>query len=1042
MTSALLPPRVFSIASGNRFLESLARELLDGRLVPGLGRSSGPMVLAAATIYVPTRRAAQALTQVFAGIAGTATLLPRILPLGALDQIEDSLLLADAFASTAASPPQAMPPVERRLALARLLGAWNARLKTAFLPDPGGVSEALAVAASARDSLMLADELGALIDELIIDGVAWEQLGALAPGHDRYWDMTRDLLAIAGEYWPRHLEELGVIDAAERQNRLLLAEAARLEALRPEQPYIVAGSTGSRPATAALMRAIACLPNGAIVLPGLDTALDAPGWDAIGKAARGEARPAHPQEGMKRLIAHLGAERRDVIEFDAVSAPLAARRSALSEIMRPAVTTDRWREAAGKFSPAEMAAAWRDVSVVSARDGREEALAIALAMREALEIPGRTAALITPDRALAARVQSELKRWEIIAADSAGTPLASTGAGILARLTAEAVSDNFSARAVAALLGNADVTLGLPRGKAARLARLFEIACLRGIKLAAGAAGIRAALAQAPARLRGQHAPPYMSRISAADIAAAAAMINRLLAALEPLHQAIHAPEARLSTAIAALITATEALTERAPGNTRWPLHGEAALADLADAVAAADGAGFTCQPHEFAATAEALMAGSIVPDRVEAHPRLHILGLLESRLLHADLVITAGLTEGVWPPAAQTGPFLNRPMRAELGLDPPERRIGQTALDFTAALGTPEVIISHAARAGAEPASPSRLLRRMEAFLGKPQWQEMTKRGERWLSMARALDRPEKVAAAARPEPKPPVALRPVSLSVSEIETLYRDPYAIYAKHILKLAPFEPIDPDPDAGDRGEWIHQAIAETLKQDHGTDAAAWHAGFLAAGRRVFAPAMADPLIATFWWPRFEAVAEWLAGWEAARRGVISACLAEQSARLEFKLADGSDFRLRARLDRVDILPGTGFTIIDYKTGSVPANKTIERGFAPQLTLEAHMVAQGALNGVKPGTAAEALIYVKLSGGEPAGKETAAAEDSESAMALAGRDFETLTMKLNAFRDAQTGYISRLAPRHGQAGDYDHLARAGEWSGADDDEGGSE
>ncbi|MEA2935437.1 MAG: ATP-dependent helicase/nuclease subunit, partial [Variibacter sp.] len=424
-------PRVFTIPSTAPFLPTLATALMDGSLVPGFAPGRDPLALATATIYLPTRRACRlARTAFLQASGGEAVLLPRLRALGDID--EDELAFADVLAGPLASEALGLSPAialpERRLLLAQLIQRWSAS------PEMIGDGHAPLVATTPEAALRLADALARLNDDMITRGVPWERLDQLVPEqHEPYWQLTLKFLKIARDTWPAVLAERGEIEPAERRDRLLEAEAARLVS-NAEGPVIAAGSTGSMPATADLLATIARLPHGALVLPGVDIELDDTAWDVI-SAERAPDNPAvsHPQFALHTLLRGLQMHRDEVVTLGEQAA--AARVRLLSEAMRPASATDAWRGIADRH---DRAAAMEGLAVIEAAGPEEEALCIAISLREALETDGKTAALVTPDRTLARRVAAALRRWNIVAEDTAGESLADAPAGIFARLVIEA----------------------------------------------------------------------------------------------------------------------------------------------------------------------------------------------------------------------------------------------------------------------------------------------------------------------------------------------------------------------------------------------------------------------------------------------------------------------------------------------------------------------------------------------------------------------------------------------------------------------------
>jgi len=412
---------------------------------------------------------------------------------------------------------------------------------------------------------------------------------------------------------------------------------------------------------------------------------------------------------------------------------------------------------------------------------------------------------------------------------------------------------------------------------------------------------------------------------------------------------------------------------------------------------------------------------------------RIRIYGQLEARLTSVDRVVIAGLVEGVWPPDPRTDPWLSRPMRQALGLDLPERRIGLAAHDFAQLLGAREVFLSHAMKRGGAPTVASRFVQRLAAVAGTARWDEALARGERYRGLARSLDAPQAPPQPiARPAPRPPRATRPTSLSVTEIEHWLRDPYTIYAKHILKLPQLDPVDEAPGAAERGSVIHAAVgdfaklyAERLPDDP-------YGELIRIGRAHFAPLDDFPEARAFWWPRFERIARWFAGFEAERREKVAAAHAEIRGVLPIPVRDGI-FRLTGRADRIERLTDGGYAILDYKTGSPPTGKQVRIGVAPQLTLEGAMLRHRAFREIAPNVSISQLVYVKLKGGEPPGEERIIDLKEQSPDAAADAAYEKLKALVTRFDDEETPYRSLvLSMWTNRYGTYDDLARVKEWS----------
>ncbi len=1028
-------PRVFTIPSGAPFLPTLSRALLDGALIDRFPGDGGPMALADATIYVPTQRAAQALAKaLLSASGGRSLLLPRIAPLGAFEPDETATLFdPDGEEIRRGAVPPAVGALTRRHALATLTRAWGKALGGAvrevdtdgrLIVDP---AEPALVAATPAQAYALAGDLAALIDDMIIEGAPWSRLGTLAPSlYDSYWRITLDFLKIAFAHWPEWLAERGLIDRAQRIALLIEDEIKALEGSR-RGPTIIAGSTGANRATARLIAAIARAPQGAVVLPGLDLNLDDRTWAMIGatdEASLGLA--GHPQALLRRLIGEIGVKRADVTPLGSPTPTLEARSAFLSEALRPAESTDRWRERGWTLSPLALAAALQGVTIMVADNETEEGLALAIAMREALETPGMTAALVTPDPSIARRVAAELARWGIEVEELAGRTLAQSPAGVLARLILEAAIE-FTPRSFLALLAHPSVRFGRSLGRVEATTRALELAVFRAVPIAS-LDQLELAFTAARTAADDRHAHPAIRRIGEANRLAAETLARDVASALAPLRAL--GPNASLRHCLIQHRAAIAAATA-GPDGSPEAAYGFEQLIELMDEWSEAAAGTFPTALNEYAALFDDALTAARAPPARGGHPRLVILGLLEARLLSFDRVLLAGLDETVWPPAVETDAFLNRPMRAALGLSAPERRIGQTAHDFVAALGAREAILSRAKKRGGQPTVASRFLQRMAAAAGPLAMEEPEERGELYLTFARALDRPADFEPQRRPAPRPAVELRPKALSVTRIETLRRDPYAIYAEYILRLKTLEAVECEIGPRETGMAWHATLQHFVEAyPSGALPSEARDRLLSMARTCFALLSDDPAFALHW-PNIEKGLDFFLAFERDTRDSVAQAWVERQGALDVPLANGTLFKLSARADRIDFLQSGGARLIDYKSGAPPAAKDVKAGFSPQLTLEAAMLQQGGFEGL-PSLQTEQAIYLKV-GGAAGGEEKHAGGKNENIGRLAEQHFAGLKMLLDAFACEDTPYLSvpfpKFVPRFS---DYDHLARIKEWS----------
>jgi ATP-dependent helicase/nuclease subunit B len=968
--------------------------LLDAVASDWLRRADDPLQRAGGIILLPTRRAARALAEAFLRAShGEPLLLPRITALGALD--ETPLALAGAL-----DLPPAIEPAQRLAALTRLILARQG---------------ADGAPRTADRAWLLAGELALLMDEAEREEIDLAAClpDAADPAFAAHWARTLQFLGIVTGIWPDYLAESGLMNPAARQVALLNAQVAAWESAPPAEPVLVAGTTAGIPAIARLLRVVARLPNGRVLLPAVDTAMDEEIWSQLDDS--------HPQAGLRRLLAGLGATRADLCPWPVQPGSMVPpeRFTTLRRALLPAAALHAWQ---GDPPPT-----LRGISRLAPADQQQEAAAIALVLRDTLETPGARAALVTPDRELAGRVAAELLRHGVVADDSAGEPLADTPPAVFLRLLTQAVAEELAPVPLLALLKHPLAAAGLSPASCRAAVRMLEKTCLRGPRPPHGLTGLRMAVD------RSAVGPE------------AAELLRRLETCLEPTLRIAAGIEVAPAEALVALIEAAERLATTA--DTPGPVllwageEGEALATKLGEIRAA-----LLLVPDQRRSVLpnllDAVLSGEVVRSRralrgrggVE-HPRVFIWGLLEARLQTADTLVLGGLVEGVWPPAADPGPWLSRPMRAKVGLASPEQAVGQAAHDFlSAANAAPRVVLSCPARRDGAPAVPARWLIRLEMFLGGHGQRLPEHPAVGWV---RLLDQPQgRPRPAAPPRPCPPVALRPRRLGVTEIETWLRDPYAVYARHILKLKMLDPLDQATDAADYGRLVHDGMRLFL-QEHDTRWPPGAAGHLRrAMQRALAEAGLREALAAWWSPRLDRIADWVAETETARRALhhIAAIKAEVEGTHDLT-SNGGKFTLVGRADRIELRADGALTILDYKTGTPPSQKEVDAGLAPQLLLEAAMAEAGAF-GADLGRQARELIYWHLTGGYDRGEVRSLFKGDGVAIAGAvAAARESLGALIDAYDQPDRCYLSQPHPaRAPRFSDYAQLARVAEWAAA--------
>lgn len=990
---------LYSIPPDARFLEVLARSVLDGTLIGDWPRT-GAFWLADATIILPTRRARLALAETFLRLAGRGLLLPDIHSLGEEDEELEPFL-----------PPVDDPPLpapmgtrERQLAIARLVDAW-AR-------TPGG-REVLASPPNPAEILALAASLGELIDDLATAGVPFANLRALPPEDvAANWQHTLGFLDIAFSYWPQRLAARGLVDRAEARDRRLRLQAAAAPRLYGERPVIVAGSTGTIPATADLIAAILALPRGALVLPGLDTTLTPAEHEHL---LDERANPhGHPQFTMARLLRRLNTTPGAVTEIGGSGG---ARTALVRAALSPAPASASWVEQHARI---DLAAATEGLTIIAAHTADEQARAVAVCARAGLA-DGKTVGIVTPDRNLGRRIGAELRRFGVIVDDPAGIPLHQSPAGRVARQLLAVAVNRFAPVDLVALLRNPAVSLGMSRRDVQRLTDRMELCLLRGHRLKPGIEGLRHAF---ETNITAERGP----KLSLSEQGEAEVLLEHLHRALAPLLSLSGGPVTAAALAGAIVIAFSAATADNRPTGTEELLRWETDLAGHHEA-------GPPLDPVGLDGVLRALMEGESVRSRTPAREDIALWGQLEARLMNRDLIILAGLNEEVWPRVADPGPWLSRGMRLALGLAPPEWRQGQAAHDFEMAVGNTRAVIAFSERIGTAPALPSRLVQRLEALLGEGARDRLRARGRHWIDQARALDASPAARPAPRPAPRPAAGERPKALSVTEIETLFRSPYDVYARHVLKLTRLAPLGEEPDARERGVMVHEVFARFVAEGLDPRSPDALARLRAFAESAFAGLDAVPERRAIWLRRFETAAAQFLDFERQRsEGIVS-----RHAEIEGKWHLPIGFTLTGRADRIDIRHDGTADLIDFKTGSLPSAADMQNLLAPQLPLEAAMLEAGAFRGL-PAARTQGLTFIKIGLGPSAFVPTRYRVET-SIMDAASEVAHRLNRLVAALLlDDSVPMTSQILPheRRRYRGEYDHLARFDEWAINEGDE----
>lgn len=1011
-------PRLFTLPPQADFLRSIAR-----RLRLEFNVETHPDALTRVLILTPTRRAAKALGDAFAEEAGNGVaLLPMIRPLGDID-VDDPPFEPGELAGIA---PPAVSASRRRFELARLILA-----KEEALGREIGIGGALA----------LAEPLGALLDDLATEDV--KDFSVLDEALQEHLPADRreavEFLNIVGTIWPMRLEELGLVDSAARRSIVLGALVERWQKQPPPHPVLVVGSTGSIPAAREVMRCVAQLPQGAVVLPGFD-------WDADDKAW-GHIDDSHPQWAMQAFVEDLGIHREAVGQWpgSAEPAPARARRRVIAESLRPAKATDDWLDRVEQFKQQYgedyFARGLDGLSLIEAPDLLAEARICALLLRETLDTPGKTATLVTPDRGLARRVAAEMDRFGVRLDDSGGAALSETHAGAFLLRLLDVAEDPGSVVALSALWGSPLFAAGLERGLVHGVLGKFEAEALRGVRPGRDLASVRA-------RLDGKYVNLFDD-----DRATIEAILTQMEPAMAPLGADERQPAAVWAERHARAAETLAASDDRDGAVRLWSGEGGEAAAGVLRELLGETESLPPMRLFDYAGAFRELVRARRVPPRLGVHPRLQVLGPLEARLIGADRIVLAGLNEGVWPAGLGVDPWLSAGMREALKLGAPERRHGLAAHDFAQLACGAEVFLTRATKADGAPTVASRWVWRLktlvEGAMGREAASMALKPTADYAAIARDLNAPGLgPKPAPKPEPRPPVAARPRGLSVTEIRTWVRDPYSIYARRILGIDRLDPADMPIGARERGTALHNALHEAfmawkdaLPEDAETQ-------LVAVSRRHLVKAGFAPEELVVEVPRFARAARWLMGWERARRAQ-GITIAELEIKGQMTLGvPGGDWVLTGRSDRFDRHPDGRIDIIDYKTGNAAAPKEVAAGFDPQLPLTAAMAREAGVFKDFAGDPA-GLYYLRLPGNALGGEEARVDEagpkksPTPTAGEMADQAIADLRQWITRFDNETEPYLSQPRAKYvNDYSDYDHLARRGEWASAPGSEEGGE
>ncbi len=972
--------KIYNIGSENSLVDFLAEHFLAQY-------KSVPEKLSEVLFLLPSRRACKNLQEAFVRLNGrTPTILPEIRAIADIE--EENILFNNNTLSLDIKP--IIKQKHRAFILTKII------IQT---PAKWGLSDI-----STSQAYALAQNLSALIDLVEENELDFANLkNIVREEYAEHWQQILQLLDIITRYLPEILNDMNCQNSAKYQIELLRNQIKLWQTTKPKKKIVIAGTTAGFPVLKELVKTVLELENGEVYLYELDTYLDDESWEKIDEN--------HPQFELKELLDHLNLKRHDIIPAEDVK--ITSKQRFISEIMRPSTTSSKWQQIiAHKFNRNEL----DYLKILNCDDLRQEAYAIALIMREVLETPEKTAALITSDRNLARRVVSELKRWNIIADDSSGQPLHLSTLGIYMRLIINVLEQNFSKTSLLALLKHPFTKCGMPTDKYKIMVYHIE---------------------------RNWRNDKFAEPLNEEENN----LLSFLYQNLKTLNDMYFAPTLNFKQMFEEHIRTAETLantTTKTGDKIIWRKEdGIAAAKFVAETALYADILG-NIPSNDYGIMFSLLLSEQTVRNKFGQHPRIKILGPIEARLQKFDVTIIGEANEGKWPQTMQADMWMSRPMKKEFGIPLPERSVGISAADFAHLLAGNKVYITRAEKDNGTPTNKSRWLLRLETVLSANFADSEVKNiknsyafmyDTKYLNLAKNYERANAEDIASHkidaPAPKPPLYARPRKLSAGSFADWLSDPYIIYARYILNLYPLDKLDKPLNQLDYGVFIHAVLNEFNNKYPATYPPKNQAvtELTQIADKLLLEWNVAPEILAFWKPNITTTIEWIVNEEIKHRENIKFVYNEIEGQTIYK-AKGGDFIIKARADRIEQTKDNELNIIDYKTGSAPKINTVKQGFAPQLSTEALIAENGGFPNITS-KKINTLAYWKPN------DKVVLLDKKTTAEALENAKKRIFTL-IEDFDDENTPYYSHPHPAHASGNkNYEHLSRYLEWSVKDNE-----
>ncbi len=953
MTDKIFQQGVYNMPSEYSFLDVMASSLLHD-----FGHD--PLAFRRVTVFLPTRRACRLLAECLLEKSQQESLvLPKMYPLADLDDEDIEFQLYDKNLSAEIKP--AISSLERQLILTQCL------LKAGFYNERGEVEDL-----SLSSATHLSQQLCGFLDQVQSERLSLSEMKDLVPeAYAVHWQKNLDFLNVISQQWPRILESIDKVDPMQRVHLLLEKQTKAWEETPTHDYVIAAGSTGSHKTTAKLLDVIARLPNGTVVLPGLDQSYDVDTSDI---------KPTHPQYGLRALLSFMEVNYRDVSVFQGCAqqgqTPSSEKVTYVNQLMRDEYHCLPQGE--------------KGLKVVSCATLEEEASVISLYLRDALEKKDiKKAALISMNDDLKGRVQQRLKKWGVDVYMNEGQKLEDLSKGVYLILTARLLFEEFSPHVLMAVLKHP-------------LSRLcFESKEIMYIEQQLVRGHVYDSLSS------------FLEKNSAENLLA----IQSLSSAFNDVASDLDVQNFSKKSS-AHLVFSEKMLSNHfdKTGERLWVDEEGQALSSLfevllknAQGLGRVNGAGYV----DF--ISKIFSSQKMAPPSRKLD-KIVLLGPLEARLQKFDLTILGGMNEGVWPPDLSENIWLSKSMRASFGLLTPERRVGLAAHDFVQFSAGKNVILTRAEKEMGRSSVPSRWLSKV--LKSDPALLDLS-----FVYLSRRLHHQVDGLSFGPPEPVPPIHVRPRSYSVSDVALLTNNPYAFYVHRILKLSPLQPMDSQIGALERGILIHDIFREFVETYHQKWPGDPYSALLEVAKKYFDSISEENEVTVFWWQQFKQMAKWFVEQEARRQSDVQTSHAE----IKGEFMTDLEILIKAKADRIDVFKDGRVEIIDYKTGMPPRKGDVQTGMAPQLPLEAWILQEGGFPKVRPSQNI-VLSYWKV------GKESKADSFEKDVPGIVEATKDLFYALMSFFVNQKSPFLAypHGIPDVSFHGEYDHLARVKEWS----------